>query len=517
MNEGRIPLPEALHYAMSLAESLRKLHDAGKAHGAVAPSGVVLTATGLELIPSLGPPATITPYTAPEVLQGQPADARSDIFSFGAIIFEMLTGRPAFDGEGQTELTLALCNSAPPPSGSPAVDRLVAGCVAKSPAARWQRMQKIIMELKLLTVAARRADAAPAARGVSDAALRSEIQQLEDRLAARLASHEKTVAEKQHTAGQAVEALHQQLAGIHSQLAAVQERPTQPALDLDALTRQLAAQVKEAVEAANQQHTAQLQDAIAAVTQQLTAHVKEAVEAAKEQHAAELEDALGAVARQTAAANEQQTAQLQDAVGAVSQQLTAHVKETVEAANEQRTAQLQDAVGAVTQQLTAHVKEAVEAAHQQHTAQLQDAVGAVSQQLTAHVKEAVEAANQQLTAQVQETIAAANQQHNSEVRETIAAAAQQQAAQVNETVAALNQRTAAAEQNMEEIRKHFSTLQSNVAADLHDFEHSLKTQSVAIESARTAMAQTDDLVERVVEALELLQTSVLDQHEAAVN
>ena len=194
MTESRIPVPEALHYAMRLAAALRKLHDAGKAHGAITPSCIELTATGLDLIPSLGPSATVTPYTAPEVLQGQPADARSDIFSFGALVFEMLTGRRAFDGDGQTELKLALCNSAPPPSGSPAVDRLVTSCVAKSPAARWQRMQKIIMELKLLTVAARRADAAPAARGVSDTAMRSQIQQLEGRLTARLAAYEKNIA-----------------------------------------------------------------------------------------------------------------------------------------------------------------------------------------------------------------------------------------------------------------------------------------------------------------------------------
>jgi len=100
LTEARIPVPEALHYAMSLAESLRKLHDAGKAHGSVSPSSIAVTATGLELIPSLGPPATVTPYTAPEVLQGQPADARSDIFSFGALVFEMLTGKRAFDADG---------------------------------------------------------------------------------------------------------------------------------------------------------------------------------------------------------------------------------------------------------------------------------------------------------------------------------------------------------------------------------------------------------------------------------
>ena len=391
MTEGRIPVPEALHYAMSLADSLRKVHDAGKAHGAVTPSSIAVTATGLDLIPSLGPPATVTPYTAPELLQGQPADARSDIFSFGALVFEMLTGRRAFDGDGQTALTLALSNSAPPASGSPAVDRLVAGCVAKSPAARWQRMQKIIMELKLLTVAARRADAGPATRGVSDTALRSEIQHLEARLATRLAAHEKTVAETQQTTGQAVQALREQLSGFGAKLAAVEERPVQSAVNVDALT----------------------------------------------------------------------------------------------------------------QQIQAHV---------------QDAVGAVTQQLTAHVNKTIAAANQQQIALVREAIAAATEQHAANVEGAIAAAAKQQAVQVNSTVSTVNQRMAAAEQNMEEIRKHFATLQANVAGDLHDFEKSLKAQGVAIESARTAMAQTDDLVERVVEALELLQSSMLDQHEtAAVN
>ena len=463
LTEGRIPVSEALRYSMSLAEALRKLHDAGKAHGAVTPSSIVLTGTGLDLIPSLGPLATVTPYTAPEVLQGQPADARSDIFSFGALVFEMLTGRRAFDGEGQTELTLALCNSAPPPSGSPAVDRLVTSCVAKNPAARWQRMQKIMMELKLLTVAARRADSTPAARGVSDSAMRSEMQQLEGRLSARLAAYEKNIAAMQQTAGEKVESLREQLAGVHAQLAAVEARPIPAAVDVDALTERIHARVQET---------------IGAVTQQLHAQVKENV----------------------ATANQQLHAQVQEALGAVTQQLTAQVKETVDAANQQHSAQVQEALGSATQQLTAQVKETVDAANQQQSAQAQEAFGSVTQQLATQVKETVDTANQQHAAHVQETIAAAAQQH---------------AAQANETVAAVNQRMAAAEQNMEEIRKHFATLQENVAGDLHDFEKTLKVQGVAIESARTAMAQTDDLVERVVEALELLQSSMLDQHEIA--
>ena len=397
LTEGRIPVSEALHYAMSLADALRKLHDTGKAHGAVTPASVVLSGSGVDLVPSLGPQATVTPYTAPEVIQGQPADSRSDVFSFGALVFEMLTGHPAFDGESQTELKLALCNSAPPPSGSPAVDRLVTSCVAKSPAARWQRMQKIIMELKLLSVAARRADNTPgAARAVADSALRAEMQQVEARLDARLATYEKSIedmrksaGDTQKSAGEAVESLKEQLAaagstveslkeqlaGLHAQLAAVQERPAVQPVDVEALTEQI------------------------------------------------------------------------------------HGR-------------LQQSIDAVTEQLRAQVLEAVGTSSQEHGAQMQA---------------------------------------------TIDAAAKQISEQATETLAAANGRMAAAEQNMEEIRKHFATLQSNVAGDLHDFEKSLKSQGVAIESARTAMAQTDDLVERVVEALELLQSSMLDHEPAGVN
>jgi hypothetical protein len=356
MTEGRIPVSEALHYAMSLAEALRRLHDAGKAHGAVTPSSIVLTGTTVELIPALGPSATVTPYTAPEVLQGQPADARSDIFSFGAMVFEMLTGRRAFEGESQTELKMALSNEAPPPSGSPAVDRLVNSCVAKSPAARWQRMQKIIMELKLLSVAARRADTLAAPRGVSDTAFRAEIEQLEARLAARLANYEKTVAGMQKSAGEVAEALKEQLAGLQEQLAEIQQRPVEAPVNLDALLQQIQGRVDET---------------IAAVTEKLQAQVRESIAAA-------------------------------------------------------------------TGEMTARAKETVDAVHL---------------------------------------------------------------------------RMAAAEQNMEEIRKHFATLQAKVAGDLHDFEKTLKAQGASVESARTAMAQTDDLVERVVEALELLQSSMIDQHE----
>ena len=116
-----------------------------------------------------------------------------------------------------------------------------------------------------------------------------------------------------------------------------------------------------------------------------------------------------------------------------------------------------------------------------------------------------------------EKLAGVNQQVAAQADEKLASASQQLHEKVGETVAGVTERMAAVEQSMDEIRKHFNTLQENVAGDLHDFEQNLKAQGVAIESARTAMAQTDDLVERVVEALELLQSSVLDQHETVVN
>ena len=78
---------------------------------------------------------------------------------------------------------------------------------------------------------------------------------------------------------------------------------------------------------------------------------------------------------------------------------------------------------------------------------------------------------------------------------------------------ALNARIGQIERTVEEMRRHISHFEHNVAADLVDIERSIKAQAAAIESSRTAMSQTDDLVERVVEALESLQTTVLEEGE----
>src|ERR1035438_7307556 len=171
-----------------------------------------------------GSARAITPYTAPEVVQGRPADARSDIFGFGAILFEMFTGRQAFDGETRATLAANLTKAPTPASGSAGVDRLLRKCLSKNPEMRSSRMQKIILELKLLSVAVRRVDQATGAALTRDTAedseaARPDMQELEARLAARLQVQERTIAEMHRSANEAVSSLRLKVAAMNSELA----------------------------------------------------------------------------------------------------------------------------------------------------------------------------------------------------------------------------------------------------------------------------------------------------------
>jgi len=201
MAEGRLPLGDALRVAMQVGESLRRLHDSGDLHGAVTPSNITLTHEGAVLIP------------APEDSAGM-ADAHGDIFSFGALLYEMLTGQ-AFESGAVS-------------SGSPAADRVLGLCLSPNLDSRPVRMRTILMELRLLGVAARRAEIAAAIASRRDVLvnigeLRAEMRVMEERFEARLAAQEVTAAETQRSTIEAVAFLQEQIDGLRGELAGAQE------------------------------------------------------------------------------------------------------------------------------------------------------------------------------------------------------------------------------------------------------------------------------------------------------
>jgi eukaryotic-like serine/threonine-protein kinase len=167
---GPLPLADALRIAGEIAAALDAAHRAGIVHRDLKPGNVMLTRNGARLLdfglakelggaadadaPTAHAPLTADGaivgtlrYMAPEQLEGGAVDARTDVFAFGLVVYEMLTGRPAFAGASQTTLITSILTSEPPPIRGinsevpPAIERLVRRCLRKNPDERWQSMQ----------------------------------------------------------------------------------------------------------------------------------------------------------------------------------------------------------------------------------------------------------------------------------------------------------------------------------------------------------------------------------------
>ena len=193
LHRGAMPLAEALKTAIEIADALAKAHARGIVHRDLKPANVMLAKNGPKLMdfglakpaPGLGSasgaglmtPTTPTmsvaalsgsaspltqkgtvvgtfQYMAPEVLQGAEADARSDIFSFGCVLYEMFTGRRAFEGKSQFSVLGAILDKEPAristvlPSSPPRLDETVGLCLAKNPEQRYGCMHDVKIQLE---------------------------------------------------------------------------------------------------------------------------------------------------------------------------------------------------------------------------------------------------------------------------------------------------------------------------------------------------------------------------------
>jgi serine/threonine protein kinase len=168
MSAGPLPVPEALSYAIALAEELREVHGRRRVYAFLQPAGVAILDGRVRLVP-LGP-ATVSPYFSPEQVAGRDLDPRTDIFSLGAMMYEMLSGRRAFGAATQTALRIEILNHEPASLENvpPALARLVQRCLEKKPERRVQRMEILLAELKLQKIISRPVESMqPGARPVT--------------------------------------------------------------------------------------------------------------------------------------------------------------------------------------------------------------------------------------------------------------------------------------------------------------------------------------------------------------
>ena len=181
LRRGPLPLDQAIPIALEILDALSAAHAMGIIHRDLKPANIMLTKSGVKLLDfglarlrvsariadsssdDASDPLTVPgvmfgtiPYMSPEQVRGKEADARADLFAFGAVFYEMLAGRRAFSAESEPALFAAILEHDPPPltDNAPLVpaplERLVRACLAKDPAERWQHSRDVALALRAI-------------------------------------------------------------------------------------------------------------------------------------------------------------------------------------------------------------------------------------------------------------------------------------------------------------------------------------------------------------------------------
>src|SRR5262245_36886044 len=182
LQKGPLPIDAVLRFGMQIAGALAAAHRRGFVHRDLKPGNIMLTPAGAKLLDfglakismpaaEADPTADVTrstpltqegavagtfPYMSPEQVEGKEVDARSDLFSFGSVLYEMATGRRAFTGKSQISLASAILEKEPEPISTlrpltpPALDHVIQVCLAKDREDRWQSARDVLLELKCL-------------------------------------------------------------------------------------------------------------------------------------------------------------------------------------------------------------------------------------------------------------------------------------------------------------------------------------------------------------------------------
>ncbi len=184
LEKGSLPLEQVLKYGAQVADALDKAHRAGIVHRDLKPGNIMLTPTGAKLLDfglakpapaglvsgatltAVAPTTPVTQegtivgtfqYMSPEQVEGKEVDGRSDVFSLGAVLYEMVTGTRAFEGKSQLSVASAILEKEPAPISTvkpmtpPALEHAVKRCLAKPPDERWQSASDLASVLKWIT------------------------------------------------------------------------------------------------------------------------------------------------------------------------------------------------------------------------------------------------------------------------------------------------------------------------------------------------------------------------------